>query len=237
MSPDSHSSQPDAPGPAGISASGVSSNGSRGPAPTSTGLPPRTRAAVRFGAVTGELSRRLGLGAGSTVGGRAVLALDPGALRRLGSGRRSVVVSGTNGKTTTTSLLRAAMATAGPVVTNAQGANLPAGIAAVLAAAAPGVDAVLEVDEAWLAGVAAALQPAVVVLLNLSRDQLDRNNEVRTLAGSWRGLLAGLPRTLVVANADDPLVVWAAGAARRVVWVGAGQPWTADASGCPACGG
>ncbi len=166
-----------------------------------------------------------------------MLALDPGALRRLGSGRRSVVVSGTNGKTTTTSLLRAAMATAGPVVTNAQGANLPAGIAAVLAAAAPGVDAVLEVDEAWLAGVAAALQPAVVVLLNLSRDQLDRNNEVRTLAGSWRGLLAGLPRTLVVANADDPLVVWAAGAARRVVWVGAGQPWTADASGCPACGG
>lgn len=199
-------------------------------------LPPRTRAAVRLGAATGEMSRRLGLGAGSTVGGRAILAVDPEALRRLGRGRRSVLVSGTNGKTTTTSFLRAALATAGPVVTNLQGANLPFGIAAALADGASGADAVLEVDEAWLARVATALEPEVVVLLNSSRDQLDRNSEVRVLAGAWRQLLAGCSGS-VVANADDPLVAWAAGAADRVVWVGAGQPWTADASACPACGG
>lgn len=122
------------------------------------------------------MSRRLGLGAGSTVGGRAILAVDPVALRRLGRGRRSALVSGTNGKTTTTSLLAAALATVGPVVTNLQGANLPFGIAAALAEGASTSDAVLEVDEAWLARVAAALDPEVVVLLNLSRDQLDRKD-------------------------------------------------------------
>jgi UDP-N-acetylmuramyl tripeptide synthase len=179
----------------------------------------------------------MGLGAGSTVGGRAILALDPGAIRRLAAGRRSALVSGTNGKTTTTSLLRAAVGTTGPVVTNLQGANLPFGIAAALAEGGAVDTAVLEVDEAWFGQVVADTDPAAVVLLNLSRDQLDRNSEVRTLAGAWRRALADRPQTVVVANADDPLVAWGAGAARRPVWVGAGQPWTADASGCPACGG
>jgi len=88
--------------------------------------------------------------------------------------------------------------------------------------------------------VAAASNPRVVVLLNLSHDQLDRNNEVRRLAATWRATLAGQtgPRTAhVVANADDPLVAWAALAAPSVTWVGAGQPWTVDAAGCPECGG
>jgi UDP-N-acetylmuramyl tripeptide synthase len=76
-----------------------------------------------------------------------------------------------------------------------------------------------------------------VGLLNLTRDQLDRNNEVRTLASSWRSALAGDAAGAVVANADDPLVVWGAGKATNVVWVGAGQPWTEDSGGCPSCGG
>ncbi len=171
------------------------------------------------------------------VGGRAILALDGNALARLAAGRRVALVSGTNGKTTTTSLLAAALATTGAVVTNAEGANLPPGLAAALAAGAPGAPAALEVDEAWVAKVVAATRPEVVVLLNLSRDQLDRNNEVRRLAGSWRQALAGPSGPAVVANADDPLVAWGAGAAAAVTWVGAGQPWTADASGCPSCGG
>jgi UDP-N-acetylmuramyl tripeptide synthase len=82
-----------------------------------------------------------------------------------------------------------------------------------------------------------ATAPRAVGLLNLSRDQLDRNNEVRQLAAIWRTTLAGRAGTVVVANADDPLVVWGAGEAPRVLWVGAGQPWTLDASGCPRCGG
>lgn len=199
-------------------------------------VPARTRFAAGAGAAVAGLSRALGRGGGSVVGGRTTLALDPHALEHLATGHRTALVSGTNGKTTTTSLLHAGLATTGPLITNVLGANLPPGITAALAAGPAGVPAVLEVDEAWLGRVADATSPEVVLLLNLSRDQLDRNNEVRHLAGSWRTALAGRPGTTVIANADDPLVVWGAGAASEVIWVGAGQPWTADAAGCPNCG-
>ncbi len=200
-------------------------------------LPPRTSIAARSGLAVSGLSRRLGRGGGSVVGGRVMLAVDPGALRHLAAGRRSCLVSGTNGKTTTTSLLAAALATGGPVATNLLGANLPPGLASALAEDRSAGVAVLEVDEAWLARVVDATGPYVVLLLNLSRDQLDRNNEVRTLASGWRRALAGRAATTVVANADDPLVAWGAGAAADVRWVAAGQPWTADAASCPSCGG
>ncbi|HET9076557.1 MAG TPA: MurT ligase domain-containing protein [Acidimicrobiales bacterium] len=201
------------------------------------GLPPRTRLAAGLGAATAAVSRRLGRGSGSVIGGRAILAVDPQALARLAAGHDVALISGTNGKTTTTSLLAAALATAGPVVTNLQGANLPPGLAAALAAGPAGVPAALEVDEAWLARVVAATSPRAVALLNLSRDQLDRNNEVRTLAAAWRRTFSERGGATVVANADDPLVVWGAGTAADVRWVGAGQPWTDDAGGCPSCGG
>jgi lipid II isoglutaminyl synthase (glutamine-hydrolysing) len=86
-------------------------------------------------------------------------------------------------------------------------------------------------------------------LLNLSRDQLDRVNEVRMVAGRWREAIAATPKAVVVANADDPLVVWAAGggieaepgegaeADKRVRYVAVGELWREDARGCPACGG
>lgn len=192
--------------------------------------------ASRLGGGVSGVSRRLGRGGGSVIGGRAILAVDPRALDRLAAGRSVALVSGTNGKTTTTSLLRAALSTTGPVVTNALGANLPPGLAAALAASPPGVAAALEVDEAWLSRVTASTTPRAVALLNLSRDQLDRNNEVRVLASSWRATFASTSSTTVVANADDPLVVWGAGLAQEVRWVGAGQPWTDDAAGCPSCG-
>ena len=104
--------------------------------------------------------------------------------------------------------------------------------------------AVLEVDEGYLGRVMAETRPRVVVLLNLSRDQLDRISEVRMVVERWRDALAparsvggdGDP-TVVVANADDPMVVWAASIAPVVHWVGAGQVWRNDAVGCPACEG
>lgn len=170
------------------------------------------------------------------IGGKAILGLDPMALHHLSRGHETALVSATNGKTTTTALLRAALATRGPVVTNLAGANLPPGLAAALAEGPKAAPAALEVDEAWLGRVVEATHPKVVVLLNLSRDQLDRNNEVRKLSSSWRAILDGRTDVTVVANADDPLVVWGAGAAPDVRWVGAGQPWTADAAGCPRCG-
>ncbi|HZD66527.1 MAG TPA: MurT ligase domain-containing protein [Acidimicrobiales bacterium] len=195
------------------------------------------QAAVSVGQVVSRTSRRLGLGAGSTIGGRAILALDPEALRRLSVGRRVALVSGTNGKTTTTRLLAAALATDGPVVSNDAGANLPPGLVAALAAAPPGGRGALEVDEAWLGQVAEAVRPRAMALLNLSRDQLDRVSEVRSLGARWRAAVAAVPGAHVVANADDPIVAWAASEARRVTWVAAGQSWRLDAAGCPACGG
>ncbi len=215
---------------------GIDPNTRTRPSSGGPDLPVRTRVAASIGRGVATSSRRLGRGDGSVIGGRAILAIDPAALRHLAAGRRSCLVSGTNGKTTTTSLLRSALSTLGPVVTNLEGANLPPGVVAALAGGARGATAALEVDEAWLRRVVEDTDPSGVLLLNLSRDQLDRNNEVRTLAGAWRVALDGRPQTAVVANADDPLVAWGAGTAPKVVWVGAGQPWTADAAGCPACG-
>ncbi|HAM01352.1 MAG TPA: hypothetical protein DCQ30_03865 [Acidimicrobiaceae bacterium] len=176
------------------------------------------------------------MGSGSVVGGRVGLALEPDLLARLGRGRTAALVTGTNGKTTTTRLLVSALGGTGRVATNAVGSNLPAGLAAALAAA-PGRPAVLEVDEGYLGRAADALAPQVVVLLNLSRDQLDRVSEVRMVAARFREALAHFDGGTVVANADDPLVVWGASSAPHVSWVGAGQLWRSDAVGCPACDG
>jgi UDP-N-acetylmuramyl tripeptide synthase len=190
------------------------------------------------GSTVAGLSRLTGRGSGTTVGGRVTLALDPLALTRAGAGRELALVSGTNGKSTTRSLLVAALATRGPVVSNAGGANLPSGLTAALAADRTARVGVLEVDEPYLPQVAAAAPPRAIVLLNLSRDQLDRYAEVRRLAGIWRAAVGRLDATAtVIANADDPLVTWAASAAGAVVWVAAGQRWHDDTSVCPECGG
>ncbi|MDQ3762510.1 MAG: MurT ligase domain-containing protein [Actinomycetota bacterium] len=195
-----------------------------------------TRAAVQAGLATAELSRRLGLGAGSIIGGRVTLALDRQALRRLSSGRRVVLVSGTNGKTTTSHLIAAAMRTVGWVAHNAGGSNMADGAVAALAEARDAEYAVIEVDELHLAAVAEAVDPTVVVLLNLTRDQLDRATEVGAIASAVGDALARHPRTVVVANADDPMVVSAAKFATSSVWVAAGASWLGDASSCPRCG-
>ena len=151
-------------------------------------------------------SRRLGRGQGTVAGGRAGLRLDPKLLEHLTAGRQVALVTGTNGKTTTTRLLTVGLGARGDaVVSNETGSNMPPGhVAALAGSAAP--RAVLETDEVYLPRVLAATAAATVVLLNLSRDQLDRTNEVRMIAGHWRAALAAAPHTHVVANADDPLV-------------------------------
>ena len=196
----------------------------------------RTRAAVGVGRLAAGTSRRLGRGAGEIVGGKIALRLAPDALASLATGRTVACVSATNGKTTTTRLLTAALATRGPVVSNSGGANMAPGVLTALATPPPAAAAVLEVDELHLPAVARATRPAVVALLNLSRDQLDRSSETRRIAALWRGLGPDLPGTTVVANADDPLVAWAAEGFADVVWVGAGQVWTSDAMVCPRSG-
>lgn len=198
----------------------------------------RTKISVTAGLAASAASQRLGRGQGSVIGGRVALVLDPDALSHLAPGHRLVLVSGTNGKTTTTRLLAAALAQDGhPVAHNSGGANLPAGIVSALSQAEPGTVGTLEVDEAWLESVAEAITPQCVVLLNLSRDQLDRVSEVRNLGLRWRKAMGKSPSTVVVANADDPIVTWAALGSKQVRWIAAGQPWRGDASGCPACAG
>jgi UDP-N-acetylmuramyl tripeptide synthase len=198
----------------------------------------RARSAVAALKVTNAASRALGRGQGTVAGGRVGLRLDPGLLGALATGRELALVSGTNGKTTTTALLVAALGAEGEaVLSNSTGSNMPAGHVAALAAAPGILRGVLEVDEGYLGQVLEATGARVVVLLNLSRDQLDRMSEVRMLAERWRTALAAAPSCAVVANADDPLVVFAAGSAAIPIWVAAGLAWREDAVGCPACGG
>jgi lipid II isoglutaminyl synthase (glutamine-hydrolysing) len=198
----------------------------------------RTRLAAAATRLVGVVSRSARAGSGTVIGGKVGLAIDPALVAHLVAGRPVAAVSGTNGKTTTTALLAAALSREGAAaITNSAGANMPAGHAAALAAGAGDGPVVLEVDEGYLPATVDSLSPAAAVLLNLSRDQLDRTNEVRMVAGRWRASLARARRTTVVANADDPLVAWGAGQAARVVWVAAGLGWRFDAVGCPACGG
>ena len=212
-------------------------DGGRGqPAASSHRLRWWCRVAGVAGRAAAAASRRAGLGDGAIIGGRIALALAPSALAHMADGRRVVLVSGTNGKTTTAHLLAAALRTAGPVAHNETGANMPDGALAALLARPDAPLAVLEVDELYLADVAAQVDPEVIVLLNLSRDQLDRGSEVRRVASSIAAAIAAHPRATVVANADDPMVVWAVETAARCVWVSAGGRWTGDAAGCPRCG-
>ncbi|MET7998072.1 MurT ligase domain-containing protein [Amycolatopsis sp. NPDC005232] len=199
-------------------------------------LPARTRLAVVIARWTAAVSRRLGLGSGGVIGGRVALALDPSALRRLSQGRTVVLVTGTNGKTTTALMLSHALQTLGEVATNGDGANMPEGVVAALVAKPHAPVAVLEVDESYLPAIAGEVRPECLVLLNLSRDQLDRVGEVRQLERDLRAVAATLPDTTVVANCDDPMVTSAAFASRRPLWVSAGQRWAADAVTCARCG-
>jgi UDP-N-acetylmuramyl tripeptide synthase len=180
------------------------------------------------------------------IGGLIAMTLDKSILRQLGEGRRTVVVTGTNGKSTTTRMTAAALGTIGDaepggrrhpaVATNAEGANMDAGLVAALAGSRDAPLAALEVDEMHVPHVADALDPTVIVLLNLSRDQLDRVGEINHIERTLRGGLARHPSTVVVANCDDVLMTSAAYDSPHVVWVAAGGGWANDSVSCPRSG-
>ncbi len=200
-------------------------------------LPLRARLATTVGGAAGRASRLAGRGDGSVIGGVIGLRLEPGLLSLLARGRQVILVTGTNGKTTTTRLVTAGLGTLGqPIASNAFGANMAAGLVAALAKAPDATLAVLEVDEKFMPAMLTTTSARVVVLLNLSRDQMDRAAEIWMLARRWRVALGAAPDCRVIANADDPLVAWAAGQARQVTWVAAGQRWHDDSWCCPNCG-
>ena len=196
----------------------------------------RTRVAVTAGRATGWLSRATGRGQGATISGRVMNVIAPGALAELARGQQVALVSATNGKTTTTRLLASALRADGcSLVTNSTGANLTSGIAPTLASATePGI-AVLEVDERVLPRVVDPLGAELLVLGNLSRDQLDRYGEVHAVGSAWRRVAEQHPQLRIVANAADPHVVWAAEPA-NTTWVDLGVGWRNDAATCPRCG-
>jgi UDP-N-acetylmuramyl tripeptide synthase len=206
----------------------------------------RGRLALAAGAGARWASRVTGRGAGAMIGGLVAMTLDRSILRQLGAGRRVVVVTGTNGKSTTTRMTAAALETRGtegsksPVATNAEGANMDAGLVAALAADHRAMLAALEVDEMHVPHVLDALNGPdaanVVVLLNLSRDQLDRVGEINVIERTLRAGLDRHPGTIVVANCDDVLMTSAAYDSADVVWVAAGGGWTADSVSCPRSG-
>jgi UDP-N-acetylmuramyl tripeptide synthase len=200
-------------------------------------LPLRASVATFVGGAAGRVSRVTGRGDGSVIGGVLSLRVEPDLLRLLAAGRQVVLVTGTNGKTTTTRLITAALGALGQeVASNAFGANMEAGLVSALSQASGAPFAVLETDERFIPAILAKTNARVVTLLNLSRDQMDRASEIWMIARSWREALAAAPNTHVIANADDPLIVWAASAAKRVTWVAAGQRWHEDSWCCPVCG-
>jgi UDP-N-acetylmuramyl tripeptide synthase len=179
----------------------------------------RTLASVWAAKAAATASRALRRGGGTAASGLVGLWLNPALIRDLASqlGQGCAVITGTNGKTTTSLLISETAKAAGLLpLANASGSNLARGIASALAVAVDvdgGLDeaerklGVFEVDEATLTLALPDLQPRVAVFTNLFRDQLDRYGEVDAVASRWREALAGAPRELrLVLNADDPSV-------------------------------
>jgi UDP-N-acetylmuramyl tripeptide synthase len=154
-----------------------------------------------------RLSRLAGTGGGTTLPGKLLWKLDPGAVDRLAERlpRGSAVISATNGKTTTAAMAARILEPSVRLAHNRAGANLVSGVASALVAAREAELGLFEVDEAALPEVAGRLSPRAVSLGNLFRDQLDRYGELELVAQRWRAMARALPAgSVLVANADDP---------------------------------
>ncbi|HEU0303227.1 MAG TPA: MurT ligase domain-containing protein [Gaiellaceae bacterium] len=195
----------------------------------------------------GSLSRLAGRGGGTTLPGKLLTTVDPGAIarlaRKLPSG--SVLVSATNGKTTTAAMAATILSPRFRLAHNAAGANLASGVATALVAARDAELGLFEVDEAALPQLAAAVQPRAICLSNLFRDQLDRYGELELVAERWRQMAETLPaETLLLLNADDPLVADLARSRSRTTTFGLDDPaqrgpslqHAADSKYCVRCG-
>ena len=220
---------------------------------------PRTVLAIIAGKVVAGASRTLGKGGGSALPGLIALRVQPSLVRvlsaRLSGG--ATVVSGTNGKTTTSRMLDAILTRGGhTVLRNASGSNLTRGIASALLARATitgnlrsetPISGLFETDEAALPEIVTMVRPTKLLLNNLFRDQLDRYGEVATVARLWTEAIARLPSdALVIANADDPLVAEVAAHSggspvyfglSSVPDKGAESEHASDVKTCPRCGG
>jgi UDP-N-acetylmuramyl tripeptide synthase len=193
------------------------------------------------------LSRLAGAGGGTTVPGKLLSKLDPGAIDRLAARfpAGTAVVSATNGKTTTTAMAAEILRDRFRLAHNRSGANLVSGVASTLLAANGAELGLLEVDEAALPEVMRRVRPRTVCLGNLFRDQLDRYGELELVAERWRDAVAELDEsaTLIV-NGDDPQLGALADAHERSTVYGLDDPrvarpalqHAADSTHCIRCG-
>ncbi len=156
----------------------------------------------------GALSRVAGRGGGTTLPGKLLWKLDPGAIDRLAARlpQGSALISATNGKTTSAAMVAEILKPRLQVTHNASGANLVSGVASTLLHARGAELGLFEVDEAALPEVAVRLRPRALLLGNLFRDQLDRYGELEHVAARWRDAVAALPDAELVVNGDDPQV-------------------------------
>jgi UDP-N-acetylmuramyl tripeptide synthase len=194
----------------------------------------------------GAASRLAGRGGGTTLPGKLLWKVHPGAVDRLAARlpAGSVLVSATNGKTTTAAMAAAVLQPRFRLAHNASGANLVSGVASTLIASPGSELGLFEVDEAALPEVAHRVRPRALLLGNLFRDQLDRYGELEHVAERWRRVLAELPQTTVVVNADDPLLADVARAHPGLRTFGLDDrtharpslQHAADSTYCPACG-
>ena len=217
----------------------------------------RLRLGVSVGAAktVTSLVRLLRLGAASVLPGEMARRLQPKVLPLLfGQVRRGVIlIVGTNGKTTTSLLLRTILERQGwRVAHNATGANLINGLVTALLDNTSLIGqldadyAILEVDENVLPLVLRSCQPQFILGLNLFRDQLDRYGEVDTISQRWQKAIAPLPTdTVVILNADDPtLSRLGQQLPQKVLFFGLSEPeayldeipHAVDSIYCPSCG-
>jgi UDP-N-acetylmuramyl tripeptide synthase len=179
----------------------------------------RAGLAVIAGRTAGALSRRLHLGGGTSIVGVVAQRIYPEIVEHLATELEygSVMVTGTNGKTTTSSFIAAILRDDGlRVWRNREGSNLIGGVASslVIRAQPDGhlrrsgkAISILEVDEATLPRVVQSILPRVVIFTNLFRDQLDRYGEVNSIIATWRQTIPTLPPdTTLILNADDPTI-------------------------------
>jgi lipid II isoglutaminyl synthase (glutamine-hydrolysing) len=169
----------------------------------------RLQLEIALARAAGRLSRVAGRGGGTTLPGKILATIDPGALGALAKRlpRGSALVSATNGKTTTAAIVAAILGETVRLAHNRAGANLVSGVASALLAAEDAELGLFEVDEGAFPDVSRRVGPQAVCLGNLFRDQLDRYGELELVAERWRTAVAELdPAASVVVNADDPLL-------------------------------
>lgn len=144
----------------------------------------------------------------SQLPGRIACSIDASILQNLAHTiqGKSVVVCGTNGKTTTTNIIAQALIAEGKnIVCNQAGANMEPGVVSALLENTTPENAVFEVDELSTIAVVPKIQPDYFVLLNLFRDQLDRSGEIDRVQDTIVAALKASPNTTLIVCADDPL--------------------------------